>query len=167
MRRLLTLFHPKVGTSQSKRQPENESASDHSCSLYVLTEFQQAEFVKLHSMIHRKYGEIKDRVNSEFLEWGVATMPKLSGERFLCRDPSKESSNESFTFSGQREENELRSRVGGQSWICQQSSQTSLFCSNSQYQSLNRPTDDDLSLLNNGKTMATASSIERYDCVRS
>ena len=81
MHRLSTVLHPKVGTSQPNTDNSKIKRGSHRPSpLHVVTEFQHTEFVKIPTTIHRKYDQIRNRVNTEVLEWAVATMAKLSGE---------------------------------------------------------------------------------------
>ena len=77
-----------VITSESRdlpikhKQLKNEQGSHRSRSLHVVAELQHTEFVKIATMIHQKYVEIRNRVNTEVLEWAVATISEISGERF-------------------------------------------------------------------------------------
>ena len=64
------------------KQLKNEQGSHRSRSLHVVAELQHTEFVKIATMIHQKYVEIRNRVNTEVLEWAVATISEISGERF-------------------------------------------------------------------------------------
>ncbi len=64
------------------KQLKNEQGSHLSRSLHVVAELQHTEFVKIATMIHQKYVEIRNRVKTEVLEWAVATISDISGERF-------------------------------------------------------------------------------------